>query len=39
VEHRDPFDRLLAAQAMALDLILASNDEAFDEFEGLKRLG
>ena len=38
VDHRDPFDRLLAAQAMAENLILASNDGAFDQFEGLKRL-
>lgn len=38
VEHRDPFDRLLAAQAMALDLTLASNDAAFDGFADLKRL-
>jgi len=38
VEHCDPFDRLLAAQAMAENLILASNDGAFDQFEGLKRL-
>jgi PIN domain nuclease of toxin-antitoxin system len=33
-----PFDRLLAAQAMAENLILANNDGAFDQFEGLKRL-
>ena len=38
VDHRDPFDRLLAAQAMAENLFLASNDGAFDQFEGLKRL-
>ena len=35
VPHRDPFDRLLAAQAMAADLVLASNDPAFDEFAGV----
>ena len=38
VDHRDPFNRLLAAQAMAENLILASNNGAFDQFERLKRL-
>ena len=32
--HRDPFDRLLAVQAMADDLVLASTDPAFALFEG-----
>ncbi len=38
VPHRDPFDRLLAAQAMADDLILASTDPAFAQFEGVVTL-
>jgi PIN domain nuclease of toxin-antitoxin system len=38
VPHRDPFDRLLAAQAMADDLILASTDPAFAQFEGVLTL-
>ncbi len=29
-DHRDPFDRMLAAQAIAEGLLLASNDEVFD---------
>jgi PIN domain nuclease of toxin-antitoxin system len=33
-QHRDPFDRLLAVQAMADDLVLASTDPAFAQFEG-----
>lgn len=36
VEHRDPFDRLLAAQALLLDLDLASTDSAFTQFEGVR---
>jgi len=39
VGHRDPFDRLLAAQAVADGLILASGDPAFRLFEGVERLG
>lgn len=35
--HRDPFDRMLAAQAHADRLVIASNDEVFDEF-GVARL-
>lgn len=35
VEHRDPFDRLLAAQAMAGDLLLASSDPVFTTFPDL----
>jgi PIN domain nuclease of toxin-antitoxin system len=30
--HRDPFDRLIIAQALAEDLDLASIDEAFDAY-------
>ena len=35
VPHRDPFDRLLAAQAKAENLVLASTDSAFAQFEGV----
>lgn len=38
VPHRDPFDRLLAAQAVAADLVLASNDGVFSQFDGVVRL-
>lgn len=36
VSHRDPFDRLLAAQAVLLDLELASTDAIFSSFEGVR---
>jgi len=39
VPHRDPFDRLLAAQARSEDLVLASTDPAFSQFEGVVTLG
>jgi len=39
VPHRDPFDRLLAAQAKADNLVLASTDSAFAQFEGVVVLG
>ena len=35
--HRDPFDRILIAQAVARDLSILSNDRAFDEY-GVRRL-
>jgi PIN domain nuclease of toxin-antitoxin system len=35
--HRDPFDRMLVAQAMLEDLTLVSNERAFDVY-GVKRL-
>jgi PIN domain nuclease of toxin-antitoxin system len=35
--HRDPFDRMLIAQAMLDDLVLVSNEEPFDAY-GVKRL-
>jgi Uncharacterized protein conserved in bacteria len=38
VEHRDPFDRLLAAQAKADDLLLASSDLAFRLFPNVALL-
>ncbi len=31
--HRDPFDRLLAAQALQDDLVLLGRDEAFDAYD------
>ena len=36
--HRDPFDRLLAAQAEIDGLVLISNDRAFQTFPGLNVL-
>jgi PIN domain nuclease of toxin-antitoxin system len=38
VLHSDPFDRLLAAQARSDDLVLASTDPAFAQFEGVMTL-
>lgn len=35
--HRDPFDRMLIAQAMLDDLVLVSNERAFAAY-GVKRL-
>jgi PIN domain nuclease of toxin-antitoxin system len=35
--HRDPFDRMLIAQAMLDDLVLVSNEEPFDAY-GVRRL-
>jgi PIN domain nuclease of toxin-antitoxin system len=37
-EHRDPFDRMLAAQALIEDAALVSADRAFDNLPGLRRL-
>ena len=36
-EHRDPFDRILIAQAMSENLTLVSNERLFDAF-GVARL-
>ncbi len=36
-EHRDPFDRMLVAQAQAEDLVLVSRDEIFDAY-GVSRV-
>ena len=36
-EHRDPFDRMLIAQAQAENLTLVSNETAFDGY-GITRL-
>jgi PIN domain nuclease of toxin-antitoxin system len=38
VPHRDPFDRLLAAQALSDELVLASTDPAFALFEAVVTL-
>ena len=35
--HRDPFDRMLIAQALAHDLAIISNERAFDRY-GINRL-
>jgi PIN domain nuclease of toxin-antitoxin system len=35
--HKDPFDRMLMAQAMLDDLVLVSNEEQFDAY-GVRRL-
>lgn len=35
--HRDPFDRMLAAQALAERVPIVSNDEVFDAF-GVRRI-
>ena len=35
--HRDPFDRLIAAQALERDLAIVSADRAFDGY-GVKRI-
>ena len=37
-EHRDPFDRLLAAQALVENMTLVTVDPAFAGFEGLRTL-
>ena len=36
--HRDPFDRLLIAQAMEYDLQIVSSDGVFNRYPGLKVL-
>lgn len=35
--HKDPFDRLLIAQALSEDLVLVSNETLFDRY-GVRRL-
>ena len=37
IPHKDPFDRLLIAQALAEDMVLVSNEALFDGF-GVRRL-
>ena len=36
--HRDPFDRLLIAQAMEYDLEIVSSDTVFSQYPGLRVL-
>jgi PIN domain nuclease of toxin-antitoxin system len=36
-EHKDPFDRMIAAQALALDVAVLSPDPQFDQF-GVRRI-
>jgi PIN domain nuclease of toxin-antitoxin system len=36
-EHRDPFDRMIAAQALALDIPILSPDPQLDQF-GVRRM-
>lgn len=38
LEHRDPFDRMLAAQALIEGLALVSDDLAFQAFSGLETI-
>ncbi len=33
MHHRDPFDRMVLAQAMRLDAVVVSRDRAFDAYE------
>ncbi len=35
-DHRDPFDRMLIAQALAEDLSMVSSDTRFEEYERLR---
>jgi PIN domain nuclease of toxin-antitoxin system len=37
IPHKDPFDRLLIAQAMIEDMVLVSNERGFDAY-GVQRL-
>ena len=37
-DHRDPFDRFLAAQALLGDMTLVSRDQAFAALSGLRTL-
>lgn len=36
--HRDPFDRMIAATALATGAVLISADTAFDTLPGLRRV-
>jgi len=36
-EHKDPFDRMIAAQALALDVVILSPDSQLDQF-GVRRI-
>jgi len=35
LHHRDPFDRIIIAQAFALGLTVATSDSAFAAYDGL----
>ena len=35
-DHRDPFDRMLIAQALAEDLSMVSSDTRFGDYKGLR---
>ena len=35
-DHRDPFDRMLIAQALAEDLPIVSSDQRFSEYKNLR---
>lgn len=35
MHHRDPFDRLMIAQALQLDLTIITSDAAFSRYKGL----
>jgi len=37
IDHKDPFDRLLIAQALIEDLVMVSIERRFDDF-GVERL-
>ncbi|HLS15723.1 MAG TPA: type II toxin-antitoxin system VapC family toxin [Beutenbergiaceae bacterium] len=37
-EHRDPFDRMLAAQALSDSLVLITRDPVFGTLRGIRRL-
>jgi PIN domain nuclease of toxin-antitoxin system len=37
-EHRDPFDRILAAQAITENLVLVTSDAVFDSIGGVRTL-
>lgn len=37
LHHRDPFDRMMIAQALSEDLAIVGNDEAFDAY-GVRRI-
>lgn len=39
LHHRDPFDRILAAQAMSEGMTLVTADASFDAYDGLALLG
>lgn len=39
LHHRDPFDRLIIAQALTEELTLVSSDRVFASYPGLKVLG